>query len=54
MLNLAIHYRTTEQYRAAFSLFKQVKSIQQTMFGEDSETLVYTLKNLGICMQALN
>lgn len=24
------------------------------MLGEDSESLIYTLKNLGICMQALN
>ena len=53
VLNLAIYYRSNESYNAAYQLFNQLKNIQENMFGPEGESLVYTYKNIGVCLLAL-
>ncbi|CDW78879.1 tetratricopeptide repeat family [Stylonychia lemnae] len=52
VLNLAIYYRTSQQYDSALVMFLQLKRIQETAFGPESESVIYTLKNLGVCYLA--
>jgi tetratricopeptide (TPR) repeat protein len=34
-------------------MWEWLKNIQESIYGEDSEVLIYTYKNIGICYLAL-
>ena len=34
-------------------MWEWLKNIQESVYGEDSEVLIYTYKNIGICYLAL-
>lgn len=49
VFNSAIFYRSTQQLQASLKMWQILKDIQETMYGEEKEVLVYTYKNIGIC-----
>lgn len=53
IINLAIFYRSQQQYQISLSMWQNLLKIQEQVYGLNSEVLIYTMKNLGICYLAL-
>ncbi len=53
LTNLAILRRSSQQYFESLQMWEWLKNIQESIYGEDSEVLIYTYKNIGICYLAL-
>ena len=52
--NLAIFKRSQQEFSVSLQLWEQLRRIQEAVYGEDSEVIIYTYKNIGICYLALN
>jgi tetratricopeptide (TPR) repeat protein len=48
VINLAIFYRSSEQLESSLQMWLQLRKIQESMYGEHHEALVFTYKNVGI------
>jgi tetratricopeptide (TPR) repeat protein len=51
--NLAILKRTSQSYLESLQLWEWLKQIQEEVYGPDSEVIIYTYKNIGICYLAM-
>lgn len=51
--NLAIFKRSQQDFHVSLQLWEQLKRIQEQVYGEDNEVIIYTYKNIGICYLAL-
>jgi len=51
--NLAIQKRTSQSYLESLQLWEWLKQIQEEVYGPDSEVIIYTYKNIGICYLAM-
>jgi tetratricopeptide (TPR) repeat protein len=51
--NLAIFKRSQQDYPQSLQLWEQLRRIQEAIYGEDNEIIIYTYKNIGICYLAL-
>ncbi len=48
VVNLAVFYRSSEQLESSLQMWHQLRRIQEAMYGEDHEVLIFTHKNIGI------
>ena len=51
--NLAILKRSSQNYYESLTFWEWLKHIQEEVYGPDSEVIIYTYKNIGICYLAL-
>ena len=51
--NLAILKRSTQSYLESLQLWEWLRQIQEEVYGPDSEVIIYTYKNIGICYLAM-
>jgi tetratricopeptide (TPR) repeat protein len=51
--NLAILKRSQQDFNLSLQLFEQLRKIQEAAYGPESEVLIYTYKNIGVCYLAI-
>ena len=51
--NLAILKRSTQSFLESLQLWEWLRQIQEEVYGADSEVIIYTYKNIGICYLAM-
>ena len=51
--NLAILKRSTQSYLESLQYWEWLRQIQEEVYGADSEVIIYTYKNIGICYLAM-